>query len=554
MSLTNLIRKRQDIRDYLCSMIKEPPKMPEIGEGILPKTYNFSEVGAAYDYALRFEILRLYPSAKEEEWIANIGASIIIHNIYHYLQKWKTPALRTLEEARLARTEYYSNPNNTNLRKMVEMCFRLSALDVVYREFKIPLGPVPSDKLMPGPENTDVKDVISLLKGSEEFIRSKRFKESSIIMLNPEFGAYSGVVQGADADIITSTSLIDLKASIHPYIGDYELAQIVGYYLLLQMNLTNPLNVASSQLKEFPSIRELGIFNPRYNICYCIPTESIDLNRDKLSAFINLVNTDPSLEYNQLEKLHKIGYERSRALNNFGIKTVEDLAHAASTMEESNLVKGIHMKKLSAIARDYIDHKFSIKRGISIDWAREKFDFDDEVYLDIETTGLSNDSQIWLIGMLFKKNDKVIQLFAASPEDEKIILKQYLELFRKIKGKIVIFSGHFFDQEFLEARLKRYGISHRSQRSSYVDVLNLIRDTIIIPSNNNLKEMASWMGYRFRHEDLAGDLMPGLYIQYVLTMDQVLKTSLKEYNEDDIRSLKRVVEFIRSGLRMMNNY
>lgn len=185
--------------------------------------------------------------------------------------------------------------------------------------------------------------------------------------------------------------------------------------------------------------------------------------------------------------------------------------------------------------------------------AREQFNFDDEVYLDIETTGLSYDSQIWLIGMLFKRSGKVIQLFATSPEDEKTILKKYLGLFQDIQGKIVIFSGHYFDQEFLEARLKHYNVANRSQRSSYVDVLNLIRDTIVIPSSNNLKEMASWMGYRFKHEDLAGYLMPGLYRQYVLTLDQELRTRLNEYNEDDLRSLMRVVEFIRSGLTLMGD-
>lgn len=553
MSLTSLIKQRRDISDYLVSLIKEIPKMPKMGRGVVPRTRNFSEIGTAYDYAFRFEILRLYPFAKEKEWIAKAGANLIIRNEAPFIKKWQTPALRTLEEARMARVDYYSNPNSTNLRKMVEMCFRLSALDMVFREFKLPSDPVPKENLMPEPQKLDVNDVVSMLNRSKEFTGSNRFKESSLIILNPTFGTYSTIVGGADADVITSNSLIDLKTSTQPRISNYELAQIVGYYLLLQMNVANPLKAPSTSIEDFPNVKEIGIFYPRYGGLYCIPTDSIELNKDKLLAFLELIKSRPVPEYNPLEKLRKVGYRRSRTLNKLGIKTVENLAQVVFPDGTSKLVDGIHLEKLSAIARDYIDNKFSLKEGISVEVAREQFNFDDEVYLDIETTGLSYDSQIWLIGMLFKRSGKVIQLFATSPEDEKTILKKYLGLFQDIQGKIVIFSGHYFDQEFLEARLKHYNVANRSQRSSYVDVLNLIRDTIVIPSSNNLKEMASWMGYRFKHEDLAGYLMPGLYRQYVLTLDQELRTRLNEYNEDDLRSLMRVVEFIRSGLTLMGD-
>jgi hypothetical protein len=134
------------------------------------------------------------------------------------------------------------------------MCFRLSHLDMVYREFKLPSGPVPRDGLMPAPERQDIDDVVSMLSKSKKFLDSNRFSQSSIIALNPTFGRYSELVGGADADIITSSSLIDLKTTSHPSIDNYELAQIVGYYMLLRMNNENPLQVSTDETSQFPAV------------------------------------------------------------------------------------------------------------------------------------------------------------------------------------------------------------------------------------------------------------------------------------------------------------
>ncbi len=548
MSLTSLIRRRPDISDFLVSRINGAPEKPKFVSGILPKTSNYSQIGTAFDYAFRFELLRKYPHAKEEPWVAEQGVTQIIKNSFTYVKKWEYSAIKTIDSAKYAQKEYYLNPTNKKLRKLVEMCFRLSHLDMVYREFKLPSGPVPRDGLMPGPQKEDVDDVISMLSKSREFLDSKSFSKSSIIALNPDFGYYSELVGGADADIITSSSLLDLKTTSHPIIDTYELAQIVGYYMLLRMNNENPLQVSSDEILEFPEVRELGMFFPRFGLEYVIPADNIILSREDFLEFIRLVSTSPEVIVDPLQKLRRVGYYRSKTLNEMGIKTVEELAQITDAGGKRRIVKGISLARLSSIARDFLNHEVELRLGVTIEEARSKFDFDDEVYLDIETTGLSFDSQIWLIGMLFRKSGKLYQLFAHGPDEEKVILKQYMEKVSNVKGKIVTFSGHHFDKEFIEQRLEKYSLSKNSLKPTFIDVLCVIRETIQIPVSNNLKDMAAWMGYNFKHPELAGYLMPSSYTEYLIGQDKKLFTKLLEYNEDDIRSLNHVVSFIRDVL------
>lgn len=548
MSLTSLIKKRPDISNFLVSRIKEIPKLPKLGRGIFPKTLNFTQIGTAYDYAFRFELLRKYPFAKEETWVAEKGMQLINNSPYPFIKKWQRPGLRTLNATKKARQEYYDNPTDRNLRNIVEMCFRLVHLDTVYREFRVPVGQIPDDGLLPGPEKQDISDVVAMLRNSKKFMDSERFSESSSIALNPTFGHYSELVEGADADIITSSSLIDLKTSSHPSIDRNELAQIVGYFMLMQMNNANPLKAPERSISKFPLVNEIGLFYPRFAAEYMISAESISITRDDMDSFSKLIQNPPVVEESPFQKLRLIGYVRSNKLIDMGITTIEELAQILTFKGIEKNIGGMSLSRVSSIARGYLDHVIELREGITRKQAMTQFEFNDEVYLDIETTGLTSDSQIWLIGMLFKKSNELILLFAHGPDEEKSILEKYLKIVPKIKGKILTFSGHDFDENFIKERLKFYKLWKKSPRPFFIDVLTVIRDTVYIPVSNNLKDMASWMGYHFKHPDLSGAVMPRLYMEYLITQDEELLENLKEYNEDDIRSLAHVVDFLKEAL------
>lgn len=590
MSLTSIIKESPEIQNFLVSHIKTHPKMPETRNITFSNNVNPSMVGTAFDYMFRFELKRKYPWAIECGWIAQNGLNRMIlatHKIENAVNlprelaliNWADPGERTLAYTKSAREKYYKNPSDKNLRKLVEMCYRLSYLDLIYREDKLPSVPVPKDKLMPAPTEEEIDDIISMISKSEEFINSETFADSKFIVLNPTFGDYSRLVGGADADIITSTSLIDLKTSRNLRITNYNLAQIVGYYFLLRRYneerspIETPYDLKEMKMRrllhdmykdgrdtleddlfkkvkiyKFPGVSEIGIFFSRYNLKYTIPIDNIYISREDLREFERLVKDfieTRQIQITELVKLKAVGPARSRKLTYMGINTIEDLANFPSNKINKEMIPPTIFENLRIIARDYLDHIIELNENVTLDDAIKNFDFNDEVYLDIETTGLSLDSQIWLIGMWFKRENKLISLFTSEPRKEKAMLKQYLHIVSGIRGAIVTFSRDDFDNEHIESRLKEYGLWYKSTQPHYLNVWKVIRRSLFIPASNDLKNMAEWMGYNFKHPDLSGADMGRLYSEYLNSQDQKLYNNLVEYNEDDVKSLSHVVDFIR---------
>ncbi|WMT50829.1 MAG: ribonuclease H-like domain-containing protein [Ferroplasma sp.] len=594
MSLTSIIKESPEIQNFLVSRIKTRPKIPDTKNITFSNNVNPSMVGTAFDYMFRFELKRKYPWAIESGWIAQNGLSNMVlakfqvgdgaDSPHHLLLiNWADTGQRTMDYTKSAREKYYKNPSDKNLRKLVEMCYRLSYLDVIYREGKLPSVPVPKDKLMPAPTEEEIDDIISMISKSEEFINSETFANSKFIVLNPDFGDYSKLVRGADADIITSTSLIDLKTSRNLRITNYDLAQIVGYYFLLRLYneehshllipyVLNEMKMgrrflherykegeypmenyffSQSEIYKFPDISEIGIFFSRYGMEYTSPVDNVSINREDLIKFEELIKDfkeTRQIQIIELMKLKDVGSIRSRTLTDMGIKTIEELANFPLSRGKRVMINNVGFDRLHTIAREYLDHKIELRKNVTIDEAIKTFDFSDEVYLDIETTGLLSNSQIWLIGMWFKRENKLISLFASEPSKEKTILKQYLQIVSGIRGAIVTFSGKGFDNELIESRLKEYRLWYKSKPPVYLDILQVIRRSVFIPASNGLKNLAEWMGYTFKHPDLSGAAMPQLYNEYLNMHDQKLYNNLIEYNEDDVKSLSYVVDFIRHVL------
>lgn len=558
MSLTSIIRSRDDIQKFLLGSISHLPEKPKFGKCIASNSFNLSLIGTAFDYAFRFEVLRLYPHAVERQWIAEIGARLILNSEKPFVRKWRKNAQKTIIAAKMAREKYSTKPDKNNLEELVDLCFRLSTLDRVFRQFSLPTESLPRNGLMPGADHEDVQEVISLLRNSRSFLKSSVFKSSKSILLNPIFGEYSSLVGGADADIITSNALIDLKTSFSPQVRETDLAQISGYLMLLKMYNIDLLGKAARSYQNLPNVRKIGLFYARYGISYLFPADLVQTGKERLLAFADLINTRPVFQQDPFLNLRLVGAARSGELRKHGINTIEELSKTAlivhgDPLKIIDVIKGIKLSRLSQTATDYLEHRIRLKEDIDQTTAIRNFDFNDEVYLDIETTGLMTESQIWLIGMYFAKEKKLVQLFAEDPSKERRILKDLAELLSAVNGQVMIFSGSDFDYRLIRERLRRHNLISKVNLPQFTDVLKIIRQTARIPSNNNLKEMAAWTGYAYKHPELSGGAMPILYAQYLLSDDQVLRKSLLEYNEDDIMSLKYVVDFIRKWLQEGSN-
>lgn len=163
----------------------------------------------------------------------------------------------------------------------------------------------------------------------------------------------------------------------------------------------------------------------------------------------------------------------------------------------------------------------------------------DDIYLDIETTGLKRNSDYaWVIGTAFVKENKIEskQIFIKSKDDEKESLL-YLNELLKNKQRIVTFNGNIFDIPFLNERANTYGISLNFPQDKY-DLYELIRkhNKFLMIKRINLKTAEKFMRIE-RNDPLAGKETLSLYKTYVETGYDYLKKSLLNHNYYDIKNL-----------------
>lgn len=162
------------------------------------------------------------------------------------------------------------------------------------------------------------------------------------------------------------------------------------------------------------------------------------------------------------------------------------------------------------------------------------------VYFDIETD--LDHSYVWLIGCYDEKTKKFVRFFAQRPSEELAVLKAFTRYVNTRRGHtLVSFSGTDFDRQVTSARLQVLGLEVPEPLRKAVDVMHPIRNAVAFPVHGcGLKELASTVGYRFRHRDLDGLGVALEYMACVRTGRTVPKKLLR-YNEDDVRGLRHLV-------------
>ena len=262
-----------------------------------PRTKNYSLVGAAFDYLLRFELQRRAPHAITREWMAQAAANdpwkyiptpeISRWSDVETLQElgWYIPLAANglpgegfvpinpnsgiwvdgnmvtrrvtgvLNAAHAAVDAYVqlATPTTADQRVIAAHAIRLANLDSVYRRFR----------LEPDFENAvpeDVQDLVDLLA----IAPFSDLMNDRVLLLNPSFGDASRAMGGADADLIVGDMLIDIKTTKKGTIKREYLNQLLGYFLLARMEKAIDPTV--------PVINRIGLYYSRYG--YLHPFEA----------------------------------------------------------------------------------------------------------------------------------------------------------------------------------------------------------------------------------------------------------------------------------------
>ncbi len=135
---------------------------------------------------------------------------------------------------------------------------KLTGYDVCFRVGRIAYSPIEEIN----PDEDTIKNVKIMVERSLDFFD----KYGPVVLDGFTFkGGYTSLIGNGDGDFLTKDTLWDFKVSVKKPTKDHTL-QILVYYLMGKHSVH----------KEFESIKNIAIYNPRLNTIYTLSIENID--------------------------------------------------------------------------------------------------------------------------------------------------------------------------------------------------------------------------------------------------------------------------------------
>lgn len=260
MSLTSLLKSGEARSRFGAAFPKTP--MTAEPELVAPvQTERPGHVGTAFDYLFRFTLRRLNPeNVQGEKWTAEVALRLLNG----------ADAKRgasAINEAKAARDAYVSSGDVT--LHLLEACLELARLDVAARtRGQYDIGQIDAVR----PEDLDD------LRRLHETIPTDRFRAENLCLLNPTFGKASGLVGGADADVLVDDLLLDIKTVQDASFSRNMLNQLVGYYTLHVIE-------GIGGLDPRPAIRRIGVYFSRHAYLHVVDLEDV-IDRSTYPDFV----------------------------------------------------------------------------------------------------------------------------------------------------------------------------------------------------------------------------------------------------------------------------
>lgn len=269
MSLYSIIHDGKEIREgFRARVLKPAIRFDSIKAA--PLTTNYRIVGTAFDYLLRFFLQRINPSAQMSMWVAEEGVELIgaseyasgfeQSESYQRADRERRKADTFLNEAKRQHQAYLKTGVVTD--DLLFAVLRLAYLDVAYRA-----GPDRVDWVgLESPDANDTADLRALIS----LVNEPSFRATHVCLLNPTFGAASGLVGGADADLLLDDCLIDIKTTKDPRFDVRDFFQLIGYYLLHGFG-----GIHCGNSKTTHEINSLAIYFSRYGYLWKVAVDEV---------------------------------------------------------------------------------------------------------------------------------------------------------------------------------------------------------------------------------------------------------------------------------------
>lgn len=211
MALTNLMQQ-SEVKAFLTPLIR----VPRLGHGwnlvVPPVAATSSRIGTAFDYALRFG-LEARGAGKHR------SATIAEQGVERLPKKWRGPGHKRVSGALSA---LRSIPPTGDLPAAA------ARASVVLTGFDLAFRPGRTDEVRREPVPEEIAEIQSLYA----IVPWEELRPKRAAFLNPNFGAGSHAVGGADADLVIDDLLLDVKTIRTTELSSQYVLQVIGYALL----------------------------------------------------------------------------------------------------------------------------------------------------------------------------------------------------------------------------------------------------------------------------------------------------------------------------------
>lgn len=242
--------------------------------------------------------------------------------------------------------------------------------------------------------------------------------------------------------------------------------------------------------------------------------------------------------------LNRVWREEVHALELSGVETISKLA-LQSVSELERLVPNVSSARLEIMR----DQAVAIRSGHHMIRGQIKMpEADIDLFFDIESDPLRDFDYLFGVLEVSSRGEEYHPFFAQSPDQECAMWKEFVN-FIEMHLDSPIYHYGWFEEEVIKRFSDKYGISELAREAlgnNMIDLLSLIRNDIIFPlSFYSLKDIGSYIGYKWRSDDASGVNSVLWFEEWLASKTPKLIQKILEYNEDDVRATFKLQRWVR---------